>query len=260
MWDKRAEKWVTNFGKPQGKQISHQRMMAIAAHLRQKGLLKADDSVIDIGCGPGYYVAEFAKTACHVTGTDLSSQMVEYGICHAAEQGVTNVDFTVHDFKKVNLSDLSRMNWEKSFDLVFTSITPAFSGMAALEKMHRMSRGWCFNNAWVQKENNIQTYLRNALFPEKKDEEKMGLSVYALFNILWITDHRPEITYYDETSCDSMELNRQLAASLTETIVTPEEMTTELIDKVYMLLSRIAEGGIVKEINNATFAWLLWHV
>ena len=84
MWDKRAEKWVTNFGKPQGKQISHQRMMAIAAHLRQKGLLKADDSVIDIGCGPGYYVAEFAKTACHVTGTDLSSQMVEYGICHAA--------------------------------------------------------------------------------------------------------------------------------------------------------------------------------
>ena len=235
-------------------------MIAIVDHLHQKGLLKTDNSVIDIGCGPGYYVAEFAKSAGHVTGTDLSSKMIEYAVHHATEQGVTNVDFTVCDFKKINLSDLAGMNWEKAFDLVFTSITPAFSGMAALEKMHHMSRGWCFNNGWVRKDNNIQSYLRTALFPEKISDEKIGLSVYALFNILWLSDHHPEITYYDETSRDTLELSRQLAASFAGTIVSPEEITDELIDEVYKVLSRIAEGGIVKEISHATFAWLLWHV
>ena len=251
---------MNNFGKPEGKKISHQRMMAIADHLRQKGLLKAGDSVIDIGCGPGYYVVEFAKSARHVTGLDFSSQMVEYGKRHAAENGVTNVDFTLCDFKKIGLSDLAGMNWEKAFDLVFISITPAFSGMAALEKVHRMSRGWCFNNAWVQRENNVQSCLRDALFPEKKDRENMGLSVYALFNILWLTGQRPEITYYDEVSSDNLTLSRKLAASYAETVVTPEEITDSLIDEIYRLLSKIAENGIIKEVNHSTFAWLLWHV
>ena len=84
------------------------RVQATADFLRKHGLLDADMDVIDIGCGPGRFVAEFAKTAHYVEGTDLSPKMLEYAAEYAASQGIHNVSFIPCDFKQL---DIDEMGW-----------------------------------------------------------------------------------------------------------------------------------------------------
>jgi 2-polyprenyl-3-methyl-5-hydroxy-6-metoxy-1,4-benzoquinol methylase len=51
---------------------------AEAAFIIQKTGLNEAKMVFDLGCGPGLYVQEFAKTGAHVTGLDLSEHSISY--------------------------------------------------------------------------------------------------------------------------------------------------------------------------------------
>lgn len=57
----------------------------------------ADDTVLDVACGPGLVVCGFAPRARHVTGIDLTPAMLERGRALAAEQGLRNVSFQQGD-------------------------------------------------------------------------------------------------------------------------------------------------------------------
>ena len=79
LWDRWAHNWESGLREDEArKERSRKRITATAEFLRSHGLLGADCEVIDIGCGPGRFVAEFAKTAKYVTGTDLSPNMLDY--------------------------------------------------------------------------------------------------------------------------------------------------------------------------------------
>jgi ubiquinone/menaquinone biosynthesis C-methylase UbiE len=39
--------------------------------------ITADDAVLDVACGPGLVACEVAKVARHVTGIDLTPEMIE---------------------------------------------------------------------------------------------------------------------------------------------------------------------------------------
>lgn len=47
--------------------------------------LKPDDSVLDLGCGPGLYASRFARAGLHVTGVDYSRRSIEFAIEYANE-------------------------------------------------------------------------------------------------------------------------------------------------------------------------------
>ena len=121
-------------------------MRDTAVRLRQRGLLGPEQDVADVGCGPGRYVAEFAKTARSVMGTDISPKMTGFGAAYCREQGLTNVSFQPVDFRR---ADIAALGWEGKFDLVYSSITPAISGLSGLDNLIRMSRAWCFNASFV---------------------------------------------------------------------------------------------------------------
>ena len=55
----------------------------------------ADDTVLDVACGPGLVVAAFAKLCRHATGIDLTPAMIDKAREHAAVSGLTNVDWRV---------------------------------------------------------------------------------------------------------------------------------------------------------------------
>ncbi len=55
----------------------------------------AEDTVLDVACGPGLVVAAFAKVCRHATGIDLTPAMIEKAREHAASLGLTNVDWHV---------------------------------------------------------------------------------------------------------------------------------------------------------------------
>lgn len=70
--------------------------------------MNENTAVVDLGCGPGLYVREFAKTGAKVTGVDFSQNSLNYALQHIKPES-KNVDFV-----KMNYLD---MNFEDSFDI-----------------------------------------------------------------------------------------------------------------------------------------------
>jgi len=256
VWDKRADRWSTAFDRPNAKEKGHKRMLAIADYLRRHELLCKDHTVIDIGCGQGEYVAEFAKTAGHAVGADLSPKMLEYAEQNAKKCGVDNVSYLQCDF---NEADVRALGWEKAFDLVFTCITPAFSGPAALEKINSMSRGWCFNNGWAYQNNNIRTRVKDALLAPGESDGRRAESTYSLFNILWLKGCRPRVDYYREVSEDLVKVDEENAAHYAGLVLSHNRVDETAVRKAMQVMNEMAVDGFVTERIESMFAWILWQ-
>lgn len=112
LWDERADEWEDELQNDAVKSKSTQdRVDATARYLRARGLLGPEDDVIDIGCGPGRFVAEFAKTCRSAVGADLSGRMLEHGAAFAKSQGITNTGYVRLDF---NQADLDELGWRSA--------------------------------------------------------------------------------------------------------------------------------------------------
>ncbi|MDR2357659.1 MAG: class I SAM-dependent methyltransferase [Oscillospiraceae bacterium] len=196
LWDRRAGEWIGGLEDSGGKHGTRDRAEAAALYLRSRGLLGGDDAVIDVGCGPGLFAAKFAETAGHVTGLDYSARFIEYAERYAAGRGVKNVTFRRCDFTTL---DIDAEELAGAFDLVFTSITPAASGKGCMDKLMRMSRGWCCNASFVHAEDDLAERVSLEVFGEKFESRWNGRGFYALANLLWLSGYYPETTYYDET-------------------------------------------------------------
>jgi len=61
-------------------------------------------SVIDLGCGPGLYVKEFAMTGAHVLGVDLSPRSVDYATKYV-KPCLQNIEFQELNYLQLNYKD-----------------------------------------------------------------------------------------------------------------------------------------------------------
>ena len=68
---------------------------------------KPDDSVLDVGCGPGWLAIWAAKQAKEVAGCDRSTRIIEVARRNALEAGVTNVSFQTADASSLPYLDNS---------------------------------------------------------------------------------------------------------------------------------------------------------
>lgn len=71
--------------------------------------INSDKGVLDLGCGPGLYVEEFAKTGAKVIGVDLSERSINYANTTIRPQYINA------DFIKMNYLD---MEFQEAFDIV----------------------------------------------------------------------------------------------------------------------------------------------
>ena len=55
----------------------------------------AQDSVLDVACGPGLLACAFARHAAQVTGIDITEAMIEQARLRQQEQGLHNLDWQV---------------------------------------------------------------------------------------------------------------------------------------------------------------------
>ena len=232
-WDQRAEFWK--------KERTNQRKGDARVHsavrlLEQRGVLNEKCDIVDIGCGPGRFVAEFAKKAHSVLGLDISEKMVAHGMEHINEQGLKNALLRACDFQSL---DIEKEGYKQAFDLVFSSITPAIHGMNGLIKSMEMSRAWCCNVTHLSGHNWLRAQIMEEVFGRKAPRQWSGRWFYSLFNVLFLMGYNPETSY---------ETRRQ------EVIVTPDE------DYVAFLMEHMLPECDHSEENAAKIlSWLHAH-
>ncbi len=161
IWDNKSE-WFFNRTEKKQENFSNRLVFKI---IKEKKLLNENSKVLDIGCGTGRHLLEFSKITSHITGTDISSRMLDY-----AKEKLKNIN----EAKFIHGNWMKNFTKEKEFDLVFASMTPAIR--EEIEKM--LGR------------------KLNKLHSNHKEY------TYGLWNIVWNLGYFPEI-YLDKYICEA---------------------------------------------------------
>lgn len=162
LWDERADEWLT-----EPSRLNSERAQQVCDILINRGVLNPHASVIDIGCGPGVFVGEFAKHCKRAVGVDFSPKFINF----AASRKIPNAEFISSDFAEFNSDGVK-------YDLAFASNSPAIYNLEALEKFESLSSSWCCNAVFV------------------KSPGRTGQGFYSLLNILWHRGFLPETRYF----------------------------------------------------------------
>lgn len=93
-------------------------------------VMNSRKTVLDLGCGPGLYVKEFAKTGAEVTGIDISDNSIKY-----AKENI-GAYYKNTSFQKLNYLSL---NYEESFDIA-TLIFYDFCALSTNEQSRLLNR------------------------------------------------------------------------------------------------------------------------
>ena len=253
-WDRMAHAWGAD--SPKVKLKKDEKILKICEYLNSKDLLK-DKTILDLGCGPGKYGIEFAKTAKLVTLSDVSSVMLEYAENNAKEIGVSNLEYVEADFLTQSVSELS---WEKKFDLVFTSLTPAMDSAESIEKINATSKDWAFNNSFVYLRDSLKDEVKENVFGVKPNENWGNSSPYCIFNILWLMGLHPEVTYYSDVLDYEYELRESTALTVVENIIRDRAPTDDEVKAVFEYLSSKYKDGKVPRHTESMYSWILWNV
>jgi len=254
LWDKRAEEWIDklgNEGNDGGEDATAERVKAIASYLRMHGLLKEGDSVADVGCGPGLFVMEFAKTAKCAVGIDFSERFVRYGNELAIKAGVENVSFLQHDMLEL---DVVEAGLSKSFDLVFSSITPAVTGEQCLHKLVEMSRAMCCNVSFVNVSDSLLSAVSGELFGGKLNRRHDGMGFYSLFNLLLLSGYYPQTYYHTVETNEQVIPGRRLAEEVAFNLRLDSPRDVERI------LKYLEENSELTRRRVSRYGCILWDV
>ncbi len=97
--------------------------------------VSAADHVLDVACGPGLVACEFALHAGHVTGIDITPEMIAQAGARQRDRKLHNISWQVGDVLPLPFPDAF-------FDVVFTrySIHHFLDPAAALKEMIRVCR------------------------------------------------------------------------------------------------------------------------
>jgi len=83
------------------------RLLQPPSELVEKLAITNDETVMDFGCGPGYYIPEISKRAKTVVAVDLSPEMLAKAKTKTSKAKVNNVQFLQSDGKNVQMAESS---------------------------------------------------------------------------------------------------------------------------------------------------------
>jgi SAM-dependent methyltransferase len=95
--------------------------------------LKAGDSVLDLGCGPGLYASRLARAGLRVTGLDYSCRSIEYAARYANENSLEIA------YRYENYLELGDENQYDAALLIYGDFCPLGPGQRSrlLQNIHR---------------------------------------------------------------------------------------------------------------------------
>lgn len=138
IWDKKAKQYA---------RFSHDPntfTQKILTKIAQRGISFQNKSILDIGCGTGVYTLHIASSAQSVCALDFSQEMLDILYSDAQKENLlSKFSFTCSTW-----SDFPR---ENTFDIVFSSMSPAFKSDEDFEKMNALAREYCIYLGWAGK-------------------------------------------------------------------------------------------------------------
>ncbi len=246
VWDRRVDEF--NWDGPD------ERIPLITGLLLEKQMLKPDSTVLDIGCGPGKFAIEWARTANSVTGVDISPKMVQAAIANAAAAGAGNTDFREVDW---HTADLTELQWEKKFSLVTAIMSPALESKEGLDKILEASSECGLLCHFVERSDSILDQLKRML--DRQAVNEFGnIGLYCSFNILWHYKMFPEIAYFD-TERERIRTLAEAHRHYLNRLAIKEELTPAQQSAILEFLQSQAENGMVKEKTTAKIACVYWR-
>lgn len=126
---------------------------------KENGMLRPGARVLDIGCGVGKYGTYLAELGCDVTLTDISGEMLRRASENMAKYHTPWAVFRC-DFNEATGGEPV---FAEGFDLVISTMSPAVHDTATVQKMSRMSRGWCFLARFREWEQPFRNRLMQAM-------------------------------------------------------------------------------------------------
>lgn len=254
IWDARADAFAS-LEQPQENSSTQWKGIKF---LMEEGILQADSAVLDIGCGFGEYVVDFARSVRQVIGTDISGSMLKNAKQHAEHSGVSNVSFVKVDWGNASLAQL---DWHKKFDLVFSSMCPGVDSKETLEKMMDASQGYCFINQFVSGGPGICDELAE-LVGRKVEKTCNEPALAYIFNILYLMGYYPEVKYEElralnkNTLPEAIEYYSRVLSQSSPLSDIQQGQVKQYLEKK----AKEAVDGMITEIVKGKIAWLYWKV
>lgn len=247
-WDLRADEFneITNSADTAERR-------ELLAWLEARNAFDKDSRVLDLGCGAGRHVLEFARRTNQVTGIDISPKMVGFAKANTRAAGLKNVDFRVAPWDEL---DIDACGFRAAFDLVFASMSSAVCSEESLLKFHAASRGSCFLSNFIERTDLLLQRLAGRLFPGVCWPAHEG-SVYFAFNVLW------QHGIYADVHCSGTSWSRQWDVQTAFEAYFPvfrefaperKELDAELMR---FLTDEEQDSVVLREVHAKT-AWLYW--
>lgn len=246
-WDGRARQFDAS-KRTYGSQLTNE----VVTHLKNRGALTSESSVLDIGCASGRYAIPFALEAREVLGMDVSSRMLELCRENAEAKGVDNISYVKEDWERL---DIESAGWGCKFDLVFAAMCPVLNKPAALEKMSAASRGYCVVAQYIAMEDPLMTSLYERFGAVRKNDPHNGGDVaWATFNLLWLDGCNPEVTYFERVEDRKLGLDEALSRYSLSLEGPAKAAGVELADA----LAEFCENGEVHVRSKTTLSLICW--
>lgn len=223
--------------------------------LEREDMLHPDGHVLDVGCGAGKYALAVARRCRHVTGIDLSPQMIGMARQKKDDYSIPNVDFYCGDWHTL---DLDLRVFKNKFDLVFAHMTPAVQSADTFEKLSAASKDWCVLAKPIRRTDPVSDAVR-ALVDIHEHRESADNDIVYAFELLWRQGCLPQLEYEHQTWKMKKTLEEAYGLYINR-MKTYRDLTEAEEDSIKAYLQSLVEDGFIYEDVDTTIAMLYWRV
>lgn len=216
--------------------------------LRKEGLIRPKSYILDIGCGPGTFSLPLARIATHVSALDPAKKMLDLLMQEARSEGLWNITPLCQRWRE--------SSFEREFDLVLASFSPAIRNAESLLKMERASRSYC---CFITASGAENFRVRNELW-EKMVGEPFHSSAFHItfpFNFLYSRGIRPQLRFLRQSVSyeEPLEMLIDWYENYFKMFVDLNKPKRKVLRQYFEEVSR---GGMVKTQEERTFSILWW--
>jgi SAM-dependent methyltransferase len=245
-WEMKALKYPLPF-----ESNTLERTLNVISMAGEKGVEIRGKKILDIACGTGIYTLPFAREAAHVTGLDSSDNMIKRLTGESMKHGIANLGIIKESWKKI---DIEAMGLEKSFDIVWTSMSMAVKDKEDFLKMEACSRDWCVFIGWGRVNRNP---VMEEAFRMHNIQHGPHPGVVVAHGILQSLGRSPVLEYFDDFW--DWEGTLEEAVNDISGFIEMRGATADR-DKLKILLSNYEQDGVIRHRTDAEEGIIVWQV